>query len=146
MLGLAAMQKPFLTGLGLIDESAETDEIQTLLKEALNYIVFIPWSAGVMTEWEYELYGKNLPVDKFNERWWSIKRKYQGIVPPEGPRGEEFCDAASKTHISNDAAQYYDYALSYVFLFQVHTHIARNILKQDPRATNYYGNKETYPS
>lgn len=141
MLGLAAMQKPFLVNLGLIDESVETDEVQKLLKEALNYIVFMPWSAGVMTEWEYELYGENLSADKFNERWWAIKRKYQGIVPPNGARGEEFCDAASKTHISNDAAQYYDYALSNVFLFQVHTHIARNILKQDPRATNYFGNE-----
>ena len=142
MLGLAAMQKPFLVNLELVDPDAETDEVQKLLKEALNYIVFIPWSAGVMTEWEYELYGENLAADKFNERWWAIKGRYQGIVPPEGARGEEYCDAASKTHISNDAAQYYDYALSNVFLFQVHTHIARNILNQDPRATNYYGSKE----
>ena len=29
-----------------------------------------------------------------------------------------------------------------MLLFQFHDHIARNILKQDPRATNYYGNKE----
>ena len=67
--------------------------------------------------------------------------KYQGIAPPSD-RGEEYCDAASKTHINNDAGQYYDYALSYVLLFQFHDHIATNILKQDPRATNYYGNKE----
>jgi len=66
---------------------------------------------------------------------------YQGIVPPEN-RGEEYCDAASKTHINNDAAQYYDYALSYLLLFQFHDHISNNILKQDPHATNYYGNKE----
>jgi peptidyl-dipeptidase A len=63
------------------------------------------------------------------------------MVPPS-PRGEEYCDAASKTHINNDPAQYYDYALSYALLFQVHNHIATNILKQSPKATNYYGNKE----
>ena len=64
-----------------------------------------------------------------------------GIVPPT-ERGEEFCDAASKTHINNDPAQYYDYAISYILLFQFHDHIAKNILKQDPHATNYYGSKE----
>jgi peptidyl-dipeptidase A len=115
--------------------------MQTLLKEALNYVVFIPWSAGVMTEYEYALYSKQLPPDQLNKEWWDLVRKYQGIVPPT-PRGEEFCDAASKTHITDDAAQYYDYAISYVLLFQFHDHIARNILKQDPHATNYFGNKD----
>ena len=141
MIGMAAMQKPFLSGLNLIPADAKTDETQTLLKEALNYIVFIPWSAGVMTNFEHELYSNNLATDKYNATWWNLVKKYQGIVPPN-PRGEEYCDAASKTHINNDAAQYYDYALSYLFIFQVHEHIAKEILHQDPHATNYYGNKE----
>jgi peptidyl-dipeptidase A len=141
MLGLAAMQKPFLVGLELIPEDAETDEIQTLLKEALNYVVFIPFSSGLMTHFEKELYTDNLSADQFNKAWWDMKLKYQGIVPPT-ERGEEYCDATSKTHINNDAAQYYDYALSYVLLFQLHNHICENILKQDPRASNYYGSKE----
>jgi len=141
LLGLAAMQKPFLAHLDLLPANSESDETQKLLKEALNYAVFIPWSAGVMTEFEYQLYSTNLPKNKFNKAWWDLKGKYQGIGQPMA-RGEEFCDAASKTHIINDAAQYYDYALSYVFLFQVHDHIAKKILKQDPHATNYYGSKE----
>ena len=32
--------------------------------------------------------------------------------------------------------------MSYILLFQFHDHIAKNILKQDPHATNYYGSKE----
>ncbi|RMG63390.1 MAG: peptidase [Calditrichaeota bacterium] len=140
LLGLAAMQKPFLVHLNLVPADTKVDEMQSLLKEALNYVVFIPWSAGVMTEFEYELYTNELPPDQFNRKWWELKEKYQGNAPPE-PRGETFCDAASKTHINNDAAQYYDYALSYVILFQLHDYIARQILHQDPHATNYYGNK-----
>ncbi|MEQ8926540.1 MAG: M2 family metallopeptidase [Fulvivirga sp.] len=141
MLGLAAMQKPFLENLELIPADVETDETQALLKEALNYVVFIPFSAGVMTHFEQELYVNNLSNDSYNKTWWDMKKSFQGIVPPS-ERGEEYADATSKTHINNDAAQYYDYALSYVLLFQVHNHIAKNILNQDPRATNYYGNKE----
>jgi peptidyl-dipeptidase A len=141
LMGLASMQKPFLSNLGLLPPASETNELDALLKEALNYIVFIPWSAGVMTEFERALYSGELPKERFNEVWWDLVKKYQGIVPPQ-LRGEEFCDAASKTHIIDDAAQYYDYAISYVLLFQFHDYISRNILAQDPHATNYYGSKE----
>lgn len=141
LMGLAAMQKPFLANLDLIDKNAQTDEVQSLLKEALNYVVFIPFASGVMSEWENDFYAENLPADQLNKRWWELTKKYQGIVPPE-ERGENYLDPATKTHINDDPAQYYDYALSYVILFQLHDHIAKEILHQDPHATNYYGNKE----
>ena len=142
LIGLASLQTPFLKQMNLLPQDFEIDRIQTLLKESLDYIVFIPWSAGVMTDFEHELYSKNLPKDQFNNKWWELVEKYQGIIP-SNERGNEFCDAATKTHINNDAAQYYDYAISNVLLFQFHDHIANKILKQDPHATNYYGNKET---
>ncbi len=142
LIGLASMQKPFLVQKGLVEEKLEVDQVQGLLKEALDYIVVMPWASGVMTDFEYALYAEDLPKDQFNARWWELKKKYQGIVAPS-QRGEEYCDACSKTHINNDAAQYYDYALANVLLFQFHMHIAKNILKQDPHNTNYYGSKET---
>lgn len=141
MMGMAAMQKPYLAGRGLIDAQAQTDSIRSLLKEAMNSVVFIFFSSGTMSNFEKELYADKLPESQFNQRWWELAKKYQGIVPPT-TRGEEYCDAATKTHINDDAAQYYDYALSYVILYQLHNHIAKNILHQNPRATNYYGNKE----
>ncbi|GAA4365406.1 M2 family metallopeptidase [Hymenobacter saemangeumensis] len=140
MMGLAAKQKPFLAGLGLIDPNTQTDQTQALLKEALSYVVFIPFASGVMSEWENSFYAEKLPADQLNARWWELCKQYQGMVPPTS-RGENYLDPATKTHINDDPAQYYDYALSYVILFQLHDHIARNILKQDPHATNYYGSK-----
>ncbi len=141
MMGLAAMQKPFCVGLGLADSTAHVDMMKQLLKDAMNYVVFMPWSAGTMSVFEHDLYAKNLAPDQFNKRWWEIVKQYQGIVPPS-ERGEEYCDAATKTHINDDPAGYYDYALSFVLLFQVHDYIAKNILHQDVHATNYFGNKE----
>ncbi len=141
LLGLASMQKGFLQGRGLVAADARVDEIQTLLKEALDFVVFIPFSTGTMTHFEHDLYAAALPVSSYNERWWKYAAEFQGISPPV-ERGEEFCDAASKTHINNDAAQYYDYAISYILLHQFHRHIARKILGQEPRNTNYYGNKK----
>lgn len=140
MMGLAAMQKPYLVGRGLIPANAQTNETQSLLKEALNSVVFIFFASGTMSNFEKAMYVDSLPADQFNKKWWELARKYQGIVPPSD-RGESFCDAATKTHINDDPAQYYDYALSYVLLYQLHNHIAKTILKQDPRATNYYGQK-----
>ena len=141
LLGLASMQKGFLQGRGLVAGDARVDEIQALLKEALDFVVFIPFSTGTMTHFEHDLYAAELPISSYNERWWKYVAEFQGIRPP-AERGEEFCDAASKTHINNDAAQYYDYAISYILLHQFHRHIAQKILGQDPRNTNYYGNKK----
>jgi peptidyl-dipeptidase A len=141
LMGLAATQKPFLTGLNLVDAKTQTDQTQTLLKEALNYAAFIPFASGVMSEWENSFYAEKLPADQLNAKWWELAKKYQGITPPT-TRGEQYLDPATKTHINDDPAQYYDYALSYVILFQLHDHIAKKILKQDPHATNYYGSKE----
>ncbi|MBV9772690.1 MAG: M2 family metallopeptidase [Gemmatimonadetes bacterium] len=141
MIGMAASQRRFLANKGLVPANVQVDQRAQLLKEALNYVVFIPFSAGTMTRWEHSLYSEGLPPDRFNARWWELAARYQGIAPPS-PRGEQWADALTKTHINDDPAQYYDYALSNALLFQLHNHIARNILHQDPHDTDYSGNQQ----
>jgi peptidyl-dipeptidase A len=141
LLGSASMQKAFLQGRGLVAADVETDEMQSLLKEALEQVVFIPWSAGVMTHFEHDLYAEEFGPNEYNARWWEYVERFQGVAPPE-PRDESHCDPATKTHINDDAAQYYDYALSYVILHQLHEHIARGILGEDPHNTNFYGRED----
>ncbi|MBS1646527.1 MAG: M2 family metallopeptidase [Bacteroidetes bacterium] len=141
MMGMASLQKPFLQHLNMVDKNLKTNDTLILLKEALQYIVHIPWGSGTMTEFEYNLYSKNTAPNQYNKLWWDLVKRFQGIEPPVA-RNEDYCDAATKTHINDDAAQYYDYSMSNVLLFQFHQHIAQDILKQDPHATNYWGNKE----
>ncbi len=141
MMGLASLQRRFLAGRKLVPPNAKVDSMAQLLQEALAYVVFIPFAAGTMTRFEHALYSERLPGDKFNRKWWDLTLKYQGIVPP-GPRDERWSDGLTKTHINDDPAQYYDYALSYALLFQLHDHIARKILKQDPHDTDYYGSQD----
>jgi len=140
LMGMAAKQRAYLEESGLLEPERDIDHIQWLLNDALSgsSVVFIPWAAGVMTRFEYELYEQDLPATEYNRRWWELVEEYQGIVPPT-PRGEEYCDPATKTHIIDDPAQYYDYALSCVLKFHLHRHIARNILGQDLRNANYSG-------
>ncbi len=141
LMGLAAMQPRFVRAIGIDAGAAKVDPMQVLLKEALNYVVFIPWSSGTMFHFERELYAEELPPERWNRRWWELAARYQGIVPP-APRGEEWCDPATKTHINDDPGEYYDYALSFVLLFQLHDHISRKILKEDPRDSNYYARRD----
>lgn len=141
-IGLASLQRPLLQSLGLMPVSATSNDTLVMLSEALNHVVLIPWGAGVMTQFEHKLYAEKLSPDQFNKVWWDLVKKYQGIVPPV-ERDEQYCDACTKTHIIDDAAQYYDYAMAEILLFQFHDHIAKNILKQDVHATNYWGSKET---
>ena len=143
-MSLAAGQRPYLKTVGLLsDDAAKADPVTWLLDSALDgsSIVFLPFSAGVMTHFERDFYAGTVPDDGLNAAWWNYARRSQGIAPP-GPRPETLCDAATKTHINDDPAQYYDYAIATVLKFQLHDHIARNILKQDPRDCNYFGNAE----
>jgi peptidyl-dipeptidase A len=141
LIDLASHQVPYLEEIGLLEKGKAPNQTDWLLDQALGTIVFIPWSAGVMSHWEHDLYEQDLPPSEWNARWWHYVTMYQGIVPPE-PRGEEFCDACTKTHIIDDPAGYYDYAIATVLKHQLHDHIARKILKQDPHSANYYNNKE----
>jgi peptidyl-dipeptidase A len=142
LIGLAASQRPYLKSIGLLsDDAAKADPVTWLLESALDKssIVFLPFSAGVMTHFERDFYAGTIPDDRLNAAWWGHALRYQGMSPP-APRPESVCDAATKTHINDDPAQYYDYAIATVLKFQLHDHIAREILKQDPRDCNYFGN------
>jgi peptidyl-dipeptidase A len=140
LTGFAAAQAPYLKAVGVLPSDFKAGETAFLLDAALDGgIPFIYWSSGVMAHWEADIYAKNLPAAEWNARWWQYVRDFQGVEPPT-PRGEEFCDAATKTHISDAPAYYHNYAFAQVFKFQLHDYIARKILKQPPRACNYANN------
>lgn len=142
LIELACGQVPYLKQVGLLAPDAAPEQTSWLLSQALTGpIVFLPFAAGTMAHWEHDFYEDDLPADQLNGRWWQHAQRFQGIAPP-APRGEEFCDPATKTHIIDDAGEYYDYALSAVILHQLHRHICREILHQDVRAANYYGNHD----
>ncbi len=142
LIGMAAEQVPYLQALGILPAEDKADSISFLLNDALaNSVPFIFWGSGTMTHWEADVYAKALPPDQWNARWWQYVRDFQGVEPPS-ERGEDYCDAATKTHINDTPAYYYSYAIARVLVFQLHDTIARKILKQDPRRCNYANSKE----
>jgi peptidyl-dipeptidase A len=142
LTALAAGQVPYLKSLGILPADFKADQTDFLLNDALDPgVPFIFWSSGVMTHWEADVYARNLPVSEWNKRWWQYVRKFQGVEPPS-ERGEEWCDAATKTHIDDTPCYYYSYAIAQVFKYQLNDYIARHILHQPPRSCNYSNNKE----
>jgi peptidyl-dipeptidase A len=142
LISLASSQVPYLQSRGVLPNDFKADATAFLLDDALSRsLPFMFWGSGTMTHWEADFYAKGLPDDQLNARWWLYVRDFQGVEPP-APRGEEFCDPATKTHINDTPAYYYSYAIATVFKFQLHDHIARKILKQPPQACNYADNKE----
>jgi peptidyl-dipeptidase A len=139
--GNASRQTLYLQSLGLLPAEAGGEEVHALLRAALADIPFMFWASGTMTHWEADLYANELPPGQWNARWWEYVSRFQGVVPP-GPRGEEFCDPATKTHINDTPAYYSSYAVATVLTYQLDGYIAREILKSDPRRCTYAGNHE----
>ena len=145
LISIASTQLPYLRQQGIAPKDSQIDATAWLLNEALEHTVaFMPWSAGVMSHFEHDLYEQNLPADEWQARWWKYVQHYQRVAPPTADRLTDpaACDACTKTHINDDPAQYYDYAIATVLKYQLHEHIARKILKQDPHSCNYYGSPE----
>lgn len=141
LIALASSQAPYLKSVGVLPADYKADDTAFLLSNALGGgIPFIYWSSGVMAHWEADIYAKNLPASEWNKRWWQYVREFQGVEPPAA-RGEEFCDAATKTHINDAPAYYHNYAFAQVFKYQLHDYIARKILHQPPQSCSYANNK-----
>ena len=142
LIGLASNQAPYLQSRGILPASFKADKTAFLLDDALaRSIPFLFFASGTMTHWEADIYAQHLPANEWNKRWWKYVSDFQGIEPPS-ERGEEFCDAATKTHINDTPAYYHNYAFATVFKFQLHDYIARKILHQPPQSCNYADNKE----
>ena len=141
LIAAAARRPSYLQQIGVTAGGSAPDPNQELLDEALDGgIVSLPFSAGVVTHFEYELYEQKLPPQRFNQRWWELVEQYQRLAAP-APRGDQDCDACAKPELIGDPARYYDHALAVLIQYQLNAYIARTILKQDPHSVNYYGNK-----
>jgi peptidyl-dipeptidase A len=142
LISLASSQVPYLQTVGVLPADFKSDQTAFLLSTALEKAIpFIFWSSGTMTHWEADVYAKNLSPEQWNARWWEYVREFQGVEPPAA-RGEQFCDAATKTHINDNPCYYYSYAIATVFKFQLNDYIARKILHQPPQSCNYANRRE----
>ncbi len=108
----------YLKKIGLIDkEPPASKDIGLLLRMALDKIAFLPFGL-LVDQYRWKVFSGEITPDKYNQAWWDLRLKYQGIAPP-GTRTEDDFDAGAKYHVAANVP-YTRYFLAHIQQFQFH--------------------------
>jgi peptidyl-dipeptidase A len=109
----------YLAKVGLINAVKPSQEavINQQMKMALDKIAFLPFGR-LIDQWRWKVFSGEITPDHYNEAWWELRRRYQGIAPPVARTENDF-DPGAKFHIP-DNTPYTRYFLSYILQFQFH--------------------------
>ncbi len=131
----------YLKQLGLIaSEPPPSGDIGFLLDRALEKVAFLPFGL-LIDQWRWKVFSGEVPPERYNAAWWELKRKYQGVVPPEA-RSEADFDPGAKYHVPGNTP-YMRYFLAHVLQFQFHRALAQAAGCTEPLyRCSIYGNKE----
>lgn len=114
--GLSALTPTYLQQIGLLDKVPGAEEdIPFLLKMALDKIAFLPFGL-LIDRWRWEVFSGEVKPEQYNEAWWALRLKYQGLTPP-GPRPADAFDAGAKYHVPGNTP-YTRYFLAHIYQFQ----------------------------
>lgn len=108
----------YLQQIGLIDDIPdESNDIGMLLKVALDKIAFIPF--GLMVDqWRWKVLAGEITPEQYNELWWELREKYQGVASPVERAANAF-DPGAKYHVPANVS-YTRYFLAHILQFQFH--------------------------
>jgi peptidyl-dipeptidase A len=131
----------YLVKLGLLDRAPDTSkDIGLLLHKALEKIAFLPFGL-VIDQWRWKVFSGEIPPEKYNETWWQLRQKYQGVAPPVD-RSESDFDPAAKYHVAANVP-YMRYFLADILQFQFHRALSQAAGCTGPlNRCSIYGNKE----
>ncbi len=115
-------------------------DVGYLLNMALEKIAFLPFGL-LIDKWRWQAFSGEVPEARWNQSWWDLKLKYQGVAPPMARTEADF-DPAAKYHIAS-GTPYSRYFLADVLQFQMHRALAKTAGCTAPiHACSIYGNKE----
>jgi peptidyl-dipeptidase A len=109
----------YLKGLGLIDQvpNDPKGEINVMMKMALQKVAFLPFGK-LLDQWRWDVFSGKTPPSKYNEAYWALRTKYQGVAPPVARTEGDF-DPGAKFHIPANTS-YTRYFLAHIYQFQFH--------------------------
>jgi peptidyl-dipeptidase A len=112
----------YLVKIGLLDKTPDASkDIGLLLARALEKVAFLPFGL-MIDQWRWKVFSGEIPPDKYNQSWWDLRLKYQGVAPSI-PRTEADFDPGAKYHVAADVP-YTRYFLSFIMQFQFHRALA----------------------
>ncbi|XP_069808556.1 angiotensin-converting enzyme [Dendropsophus ebraccatus] len=119
VLALSVSTPKHLYSIKLLDKLEENREsdINYLMSIALDKIAFLPFGY-LMDQWRWKVFDGRIPESEYNQQWWNLRLKYQGLCPPV-LRSEEDFDPGAKFHIPA-SVPYIRYFISFVIQFQFH--------------------------
>ena len=132
---------PYLKQLGLIDKVPDPKaDIGFLLNRALDKVAFLPFGY-LVDQWRWKVFSGEVKPENYNQAWWDLREKYQGIVPPV-PRSEQDFDPGAKYHVPANTP-YARYFLAAILQFQFHRALCREAGFNGPLyQCSIYGNKK----
>lgn len=120
----------YLVKVGLLDKAPSTDgDVGLLMRQALDKVAFLPFGL-VIDKWRYKVFSGEAPPAKYNEAWWQLREKYQGIKAPIA-RSEADFDPGAKYHVPANTP-YMHYFLAHILQFQFHRALCREAGYQGP--------------
>ncbi len=131
----------YLVKLGFIPKAPDpSKDIGLLLNKALEKIAFLPFGL-LIDQWRWKVFSGEISPEKYNEAWWALRLKYQGIAPPVS-RSEKDFDPGAKYHVAADVP-YTRYFLADILQFQFHRALSRTAGCTGPlNRCSIYGNPE----
>ncbi len=130
----------YLIKIGLLDKAPDTSkDIGLLLKGALDRIAFLPFGL-LIDQWRWKVFSGEISPEKYNEVWWKLRLKYQGIAPGVARTEADF-DPGAKYHVPANVP-YTRYFLAAILQYQFHRALTQAAGCTGPlHRCSIYGNK-----
>jgi peptidyl-dipeptidase A len=131
----------YLTKLGFLKQPTDpSKDLGLLMKRALDKIAFLPFGL-LIDQWRWKVFSGQIPPSRYNQAWWELRLKYQGIAPPVS-RSEADFDPGAKYHVPANVP-YARYFLADILQFQFHRALAKIAGCTDPLyRCSIYDNKQ----
>ncbi|MEP7351787.1 MAG: M2 family metallopeptidase [Acidobacteriota bacterium] len=109
----------YLVKLGFIPKSPDASkDIGLLMQRALEKVAFLPFGL-MIDQWRWKVFSGEVKPEDYNKAWWELRKKYQGIAPPELRPDADFFDPGAKYHVAANVP-YTRYFLAHILQFQFH--------------------------
>jgi len=131
----------YLVDIGLLESEPDpAKDLGLLMRDALDKVAFLPFGL-LIDQWRWKVFSGEIPAEGYNQGWWDLRLKYQGIAPPV-ERTEQHFDPGAKYHIPGNTP-YTRYFLAHVLQFQFHRDLCAIAGYQGPlNRCTIYGSAE----
>jgi len=103
-------------------------------------VAFLPFGL-LVDQWRWQVFNGELTAQTYNEGWWNLREKYQGVSAPV-ERAKDAFDPGAKFHIPANMP-YMRYFLARILQFQFHKAACEIAGNEGPlHRCTIYGNKE----